>query len=155
MTQLDATDIKILNVLQEEGRITNKALSEKLGLSTTPIFERMKRLEKDGVIAKYVALLNYKKIDRKLTVFVSISLKNHTRSYLEKFIEEMNQYKEIQEVYHIAGDFDYMLKIVTRDIETYQKFILANLSVNSNIAHVKSQFVLSRDKYTTAYKLDS
>lgn len=154
MTQLDATDIKILNVLQEEGRITNKALSEKLGLSTTPIFERMKRLEKDGVIAKYVALLNHKKIDRKLTVFVSISLKNHTRSYLEKFIDEMNQYKEVQEVYHIAGDNDYMLKIVTRDIEAFQTFILAKLSVNSNIAHVKSQFVLSRDKYTTAYKLE-
>lgn len=154
MTQLDKTDIKILNVLQEEGRITNKALSEKLGLSTTPIFERMKRLEKSGVINKYVALLNEKKIDRKLLVFVSISLKNHTRSYLEKFIDEMNKYDEIQEVYHIAGDFDYMLKIVVSDMEAYQTFILAKLSVNSNIAHVKSQFVLSKNKFSTAYKLD-
>ena len=154
MTQLDATDIKILNVLQEEGRITNKALSEKIGLSTTPIFERMKRLEKSGVIKKYVALLDEKKIDRKLLVFVSISLKNHTRSYLEKFIDEMNKFDEIQEVYHIAGDFDYMLKIVVSDMEAYQTFILANLSVNSNIAHVKSQFVLSKNKFSTAFKLD-
>lgn len=153
MTKLDATDIKILNILQAEGRITNKALSERLGLSTTPIFERMKRLEKSGVIDQFVAILNQKKIDRKLTVFVSISLKNHTRSYLEKFIAEMQGYHEVQEVYHIAGDFDYMLKIVMKDIEAYQSFILAKLSVNSNIAHVKSQFVLSRDKYTTAYKL--
>lgn len=154
MTQFDKTDKEILKILQEEGRITNKALSEKLGLSTTPVFERMKRLEREGVIDKYVALLNQKKIDKKLVVFVSISLKNHTRSYLDKFIEEMNTFPEIQEVYHIAGDFDYLLKIVAKDIESFQKFILANLSVNSNIAHVKSQFVLSKNKYTTAYKVD-
>lgn len=150
---LDHTDIKILNLLQEDGRITIKALAEKLGLSTTPIFERMKRLEKDEVIEKYVALVNQKKIDRKLSVFVSISLKNHTRSYLQKFVEEMNSYNEVQECFHIAGDFDFMLKIVLKDMEAYESFILSKLSVISNIAHVKSSFVLSKNKYSTAYKL--
>ena len=154
MAQLDKIDKKILMILQLEGRITNKALSEKLGLSTTPVFERMKRLERDGVIEKYVALLNQKKIDKKLIVFVSISLKNHTRSYLDKFVDEMNTFHEIQEVYHIAGDFDYLLKIVSKDIESYQNFILANLSVNSNIARVKSEFVLSKTKHTTALTID-
>lgn len=150
---LDKTDINILNLLQEDGRITIKSLSEKLGLSTTPIFERMKRLEKDGVIDKYVALINQKKIDRKLSVFVSISLKNHTRSYLESFVKEMNSYNEVQECFHIAGDFDFMLKVVLKDMEAYESFILSKLSVISNIAHVKSSFVLSKNKYSTAYKL--
>ncbi|UXP30980.1 Lrp/AsnC family transcriptional regulator [Reichenbachiella agarivorans] len=153
MALLDEVDIKILDILQVEGRITNKALADRLGLSTTPIFERMKRLERDGVIRQYAALLDQRKIDQKITVFVFISLKNHTRSYLDKFIGEMNDYPEVQECYHIAGDFDYMLKIVSRDIDTYQAFILAKLSVNSNIAHVKSQFVLSKNKHTTAFKL--
>ncbi|MBU2912521.1 MULTISPECIES: Lrp/AsnC family transcriptional regulator [Reichenbachiella] len=154
MALLDEVDVKILSLLQAEGRITNKALAEKMGLSTTPVFDRVKRLEKEGVIKQYVALLDQRKIDKKLTVFVFISLKNHTRSYLDKFIGEMNEYPEVQECYHIAGDFDYMLKIVTRDIESFQSFILAKLSVNSNIAHVKSQFVLSKNKHTTAFKID-
>ena len=150
---LDKTDINILNLLQEDGRITIKALSEKLGLSTTPIFERMKRLEKEGIIDKYVALVNQKKIERKLSVFVSISLKNHTRSYLESFVKEMNGYNEVQECFHIAGDFDFMLKVVLKDMEAYESFILSKLSVISNIAHVKSSFVLSKNKYSTAYRL--
>ncbi|MCV9386735.1 Lrp/AsnC family transcriptional regulator [Reichenbachiella ulvae] len=153
MALLDEVDIKILDILQEEGRITNKALAERMGLSTTPIFERMKRLEREGVIRQYVALLDQRKIDKKLTVFVFISLKNHTRSYLDKFIEEINLYPDVQECYHIAGDFDYMLKIVSKDIESFQAFILSKLSVNSNIAHVKSQFVLSKNKHTTAFKV--
>lgn len=150
---LDKTDINILNLLQEDGRITIKALSEKLGLSTTPIFERMKKLEKEGIIDKYVALVNQKNIDRKLSVFVSISLKNHTRSYLQSFVKEMNSYNEVQECFHIAGDFDFMLKVVLKDMEAYERFILSKLSVISNIAHVKSSFVLSKNKYSTAYKL--
>jgi len=154
MAQLDSTDKKILRILQQDGRVTNKALSEKLGLSTTPVFERMKKLEREGVIEKYVALLNQKLIDRKLIVFVSISLKSHNRSYLDKFVDSMRTFPEIQEVYHIAGDFDYLLKIISKDIESYQNFILSNLSVNSNIARVKSEFVLSKNKYTTAIKID-
>ena len=150
---LDKTDISILNILQEDGRITIKALAEKLSLSTTPIFERMKRLEKDGIIDKYVALVDQKRIDKKLSVFVSISLKNHTRSYLHKFVDEMNSYDEVQECFHIAGDFDFMLKVVLKDMEAYESFILSKLSVISNIAHVKSSFVLSKNKYSTGYKL--
>ncbi|MEQ8924160.1 MAG: Lrp/AsnC family transcriptional regulator [Fulvivirga sp.] len=153
MAQLDKIDIQLLEILQQEGRITNKALAEQMGLSTTPVFERMKRLEKAGIIKRYVALLNAKKINKNLVVFVFISLKNHTRSYLEKFVEENRLYNEVQEIYHIAGDFDYLLKISTTDMDSFQTFIISKLSINSNIAHVKSQFALSQDKYTTAYKL--
>jgi len=147
---LDSVDKQIVGTLQKDGRITIKALAEQLNLTTTPVFERVKRLEKEGVISKYVALVNPKKVNRNLIVFISISLKNHTRSYLDKFVNEMRSYNEIMECYHIAGNFDYLLKAQMKDMEAFQQFILNKLSVNSNIAHVQSSFVLSKDKYSTA-----
>lgn len=148
--KLDKIDIKILDHLQEDGRITTKALAEKLGLTTTPVFERVKKLEREGVIDKYVALVNQKKIDKKLIVFVSISLKNHTRSYLDAFTKEMGNYPEVQECYHIAGNFDYLMKVVVKDMEAYEKFLYTKISVNNNVATVQSSFVLSKNKYSTA-----
>ena len=147
----DETDKKILNILQTDGRITTKALADKLGLTTTPVFERVKRLEKNGIIDKYVALLNQRNIDRKLIVFISISIKNHTRSYLETFSKEMESIPEVMEVYHIAGNYDYLVKVIMKDMEAYQKFILTRLSVINNIDHVQSSFVLSKNKYSTAF----
>ena len=148
--KLDAIDIKILEILQKEGRITTKALAEQLNLTTTPVFERVKRLEREGVIEKYVALLNQKKIDKKLIVFVSLSLKNHTRSYLESFVREIEGFDEVQECYHIAGNFDYMIKVIIKDMEAYERFLLTKISTNNNIATVQSSFVLSKNKYSTA-----
>ena len=148
--KLDKTDIKILELLQRDGRMTTKSLAEQLNLTTTPIFERVKRLEREGIIDKYVALINQKKIDKKLIIFVSISLKNHTRSYLDGFVNEMTAYNEVQECYHIAGNFDFMLKIILKDMEAYEQFIYTKLSVNTNISNVQSSFVLSKNKYSTA-----
>lgn len=150
---LDQTDKKILNILQKDARITTKALADQLELSTTPVFERVKRLEKNGVIDQYVALLNQKHIDRKLIVFISISIKNHTRSYLETFTEEMKSIPDVMEVYHIAGNYDFLVKVIMKDMEAYQKFILTRLSVINNIDHVQSSFVLSKNKYSTAFGL--
>lgn len=152
--KIDNIDIEILNILQKEGRITTKALAERLKLSTTPTFERVKKLEREGVIDKYVALLNQKKIDKKLIVFVSLSLKNHTRSYLDGFVKETEGFDEVQECYHIAGNFDYMLKIIVKDMEAYQQFLLTKISTNNNIATVQSSFVLSKNKYSTALMVD-
>lgn len=149
--KIDETDKKILNTLQEEGRITIKALSDELNLSPTPVFERVKRLEKEGIINKYVALLNPKKIEKKLIVFISISIKNHTRSYLEKFRKEVELIPEVMELYHIGGQFDYLVKVVMKDMDAYQTFILTKLSVINDIDHVQSSFVLSQEKHTTAY----
>ncbi|MFY0599767.1 MAG: Lrp/AsnC family transcriptional regulator [Cyclobacteriaceae bacterium] len=149
--RLDDTDKKILHILQKDGRITIKALADELGMTTTPVFERVKRLEKNGVIEKYVALLNQKQIDRKLIVFISISIKNHTRSYLETFTKEMESIPEVMEVYHIAGNYDFLVKVIMKDMEAYQKFILTRLSVINNIDHVQSSFVLSKNKYNTAF----
>ncbi len=151
--KLDSIDIEILDILQQEGRITTKGLAERLSLTTTPVFERVKRLERDGIIDKYVALLDQKKIDKKLIVFVSLSLKNHTRSYLDGFVKEVEGFDEVQECYHIAGNFDYMIKVIVKDMEAYQQFLLTKISTNNNIATVQSSFVLSKSKYSTALQV--
>lgn len=151
--KLDATDLAILKHLQENGRYTTKALAEKLNLSTTPVFERVKKLEKEGLIDKYVALLNHRKVGLKQTVFISVSLKEHTRSYLTRFIEEVDEHPEVMECYHIAGDFDFLLKVVVEDVEAYEKFILTKLSVIANIAKVQTHIALSKKKHTTTVSL--
>lgn len=151
--KLDSTDIKILEIMQGDGRITTKALADQLNLSTTPVFERVKRLERDGIIKQYVALLDNRKIDLMLTVFISISLTKHSRSYLEKFVKEVNQYPEVMECYHIAGNFDFLLKIVVKNMEIYEAFILNKLSTIANLGQVQSSFVLSKNIHKTAYSL--
>ncbi len=152
--KLDETDILLLKMLQENGRITNKALAEKLNLSTTPVFERIKKLEKEGLIDRYVALLNERIVGLKQTIFISISLKEHTRSYLEKFVEEINRYPEVLECYHVAGDFDFLLKVVVADVDAYEKFILTKLSTISSVGKVQTHIALSKKKHTTVLNLN-
>jgi len=152
--KLDKTDIKILEILQEDSRITSKALAVELNLSPTPVFERVKRLERDGIIRKYVALVDNKKIDLMLMTFISVSLTKHTRMYLEKFVKEVEKYPEVLECYHIAGNFDFLLKVLVKDIEAYEAFTLTKLSTIANLGQVHSSFVLSRNIHTTAYCLD-
>ncbi|MFY0594236.1 Lrp/AsnC family transcriptional regulator [Roseivirga sp.] len=151
--KLDSTDIKILEIMQHDGRITTKALADQLNLSTTPVFERVKRLERDGIIKQYVALLDNRKLDLVLTAFISISLTKHSRSYLEKFVNEVNQYPEVMECYHIAGNFDFLLKIVVKNMEVYEAFILNKLSTIANLGQVQSSFVLSKNIHKTAFSL--
>lgn len=153
MEELDLTDREILEILQEDGKITIAALSEKLGLTATPVYERVRKMEQSGVIKKYVALLDQKKVDKNLIIFISISLKNHARSYLTKFIKTIESYDEITECYHIAGNFDFLLKAQLKDMEAYQYFILSKLSVDNNIGQVQSSFVLSKNKYSTALEV--
>jgi DNA-binding Lrp family transcriptional regulator len=152
--ELDATDIKILEILQQDSRITSKALAVELNLSPTPVFERVKRLERDGIIKKYVALVDNKKIDLMLTTFISISLTKHTRMYLEKFVKEVEKYPEVLECYHIAGNFDFLLKVLVKDIEAYESFTLTKLATTANLGQVHSSFVLSKNIHSTAYSLD-
>ena len=153
MMKLDATDIKILEIVQEDARITTKALADQLNLSTTPIFERVKRLEREGLIKKYVALVDNKLLGLRLIAFISISLTKHSRSYLEKFVNEVSQYPEVMECYHIAGNFDFMLKVVVKNMEVYESFILTKLSTIANLGQVQSSFVLSENIHSTAYKV--
>ena len=153
MEELDTIDRQILQILQKDAKITTTALAAKFKLTATPVYERVKKMEQSGVIKGYVALLDQKKVDKNLIIFISISLKNHARSYLTKFKETVDRYDEITECYHIAGNFDFLLKAQLKDMEAYQKFILSKLSVDENIGQVQSSFVLSKNKYSTALPL--
>ena len=153
MEDLDGIDRKILKILQDDGKITITALAEQLKITTTPVHERIKKMEESGVIRKYVALLDQKMVDKNLIVFISISLKNHARSYLTKFQKTIDCYDEITECYHIAGNFDFLLKAQLKDMEAYQQFILSKLSVDENIHQVQSSFVLSKNKYSTSLQI--
>ena len=113
---LDKIDTQILNILQIDSNRTTKSIAEELSMTTSPIFERIKKLEKEGYIKKYVAVLDNKKIGLKLTVFIGITLQGHTRSYLEKFVKEINNFPEVVECHRVSGNFDYLLKLVVEDI---------------------------------------
>ncbi len=151
---LDTTDLKILQLLQKNARYTIKEIAAQLNLSTTPIFDRMKRLEKEGVIDRYVALVNPAKVGKTLFVFVHISLKEHARPEVEKFVEQVIGFKEVLECYHVAGDADFVLKVALANVEAYHEFVLDKLSVVNNIGKVESRFCLSVRKYSTEIPLE-
>ena len=153
--RLDATDQQLLILLQEDSNQTVKALAEKLGKSTTPIFERIKKLEKEGLIDGYSARINAKKVGLKQTVFIAISLQGHTRSYLEKFVNEINSFPEVIECHRVSGGFDYRLKLVVEDIEAYERFIITKLTLLPYIGNLQSHIVLSSSKETNRLDLSS
>jgi len=152
---LDETNLKILKLLQENCKISNKDLAERLNLSTTPVFERIKKLEKEGYIERYTALLNERKIGLKQTIFIGISLKGHTRSYLKNFSRQINEFPEIVEAYQVSGNFDFLVKLVLEDIDAYEKFVQTKLSLISDIRKVHSYIAIKKEKYTTFLDLDS
>lgn len=151
--QLDQTDTKILSILQSDSSRTTKSIAEELGMTTSPIFERIKKLERDGYIKKYVAVLDNKKIGLKLTVFIGITLQGHTRSYLEKFVKEINNFPEIVECHRVSGNFDYLLKLVVEDIEAYETFIISKLTLLPYLGNVQSLITLSTGKETNEIDL--
>ena len=148
-SRLDKTDIKILEILQNDCRITTKKLAEKLNLSPTPVFERIKKLEKEGYIDKYVALLNERKIGLKQTIFIGVKLKGHTRSYLQNFQNQVNSFTEVTECYQVSGNFDFLLKIVLADIDAYETFVQTKLSLISELGNVHSYIAIKNSKNTT------
>ncbi|MFT5752247.1 MAG: Lrp/AsnC family leucine-responsive transcriptional regulator [Flavobacteriales bacterium] len=151
--KLDPTDISILKLLQSNSNRTVKSMAESLGLSNTPVFERIKKLEKEGYISNYTALLNHKKLGLKQTVFIAISLQGHTRSYLEKFVKEINDFPEVVECHRVSGGFDYLLKLVVEDIEAYEKFIITKLTLLPYLGNVQSHIALSTSKETNIVDL--
>ncbi|WP_340155213.1 Lrp/AsnC family transcriptional regulator [uncultured Winogradskyella sp.] len=150
---LDKIDTQLLTILQKNSNRTTKSIAEELGMSTSPIFERIKKLEKEGYIEKYVAVLNNKKIGLKLTVFIGITLQGHTRSYLEKFVKEINNFPEVVECHRVSGNFDYLLKLVVEDIEAYETFIISKLTLLPYLGNVQSLIALSTSKETNEIDL--
>lgn len=148
--QLDAIDQHILAHLQTNSRITIKEIATQLNLSTTPIFERIKRLERNGIIEKQVTLLNAELLNLNLLVFISISISDHRKEALEAFVEQVIQFPEVLECYHVTGQSDFLLKVILKDIKGYNEFILSKISIVPHIAKVESSFSISTRKFTTA-----
>lgn len=149
--KIDQTDKEILRHLQQDALLTTKELASRLNLSPTPVYERVRRLEKDGVIKKYVALVDREKVLKDLMVFCSIRLKEHAQEAGAKFVQEIVRLDEVQECYNISGDYDFMLKIVVHDMREYQAFLMNKLASLENIGSTHSIFVMSEIKHETAF----
>ncbi len=152
MKILDPIDLRILDLLQEDAKLTNKEIAAQLGMSTTPVYERIKKLEEKGYISQYVALVDRKKLGFPLVAFCNVSLKEHSNKYLKIFEREVLSLNEVIECYHIAGAFDYLLKVLAQDMGTYQDFIVNKLAKLENIGNVQSSFVMTEVKYSTKIK---
>ncbi len=143
---MDKIDRSILNLLQKDGKITIKEIAERLSLTTTPIFERVKKLEREGFIKSYKAILDRKKAGLQLMVFCNVTLNLHQTDYLKKFEKDIQQFPEVVECYHVAGMFDYLIKIYAEDMESYQHFLSNKLASLENISKVQSSFVMTEVK---------
>lgn len=146
--KLDSKDISILKILQHRSNLTTKELAAKVNLSATPVFERVKKLEKEGYIKKYVAILDAEKLEKSLTVFCNITLKEHTREIGNQFVKDILTLDEVTECYNISGDYDFLLKVLVKDMKQYQDFVLNHLGSVQNIGSAHSTFVMGEIKNT-------
>ncbi|MBS7375667.1 MAG: Lrp/AsnC family transcriptional regulator [Muribaculaceae bacterium] len=146
MDTLDQTDLKILRILQQNARLTNKELAAQVNLSTTPVFERLKRLERNGYIKKYVAVLDAEKLNRGFIVFCNVKMRRLSKEIARDFMERMLNIPEVTECYNISGQFDYMLKIHAPDMRYYQEFVLNQLGTIENLGSLESTFVMDTVK---------
>lgn len=144
----DKKDLSILRLLQENARITVKEISEKVHLSTTPVHERIKRMEETGIIKQYATLVDNAKVKKGLTVICYVSLKQHGKNAGMKFIKTINELNEVIECFSISGEFDFMLKVVCEDMNAYYDFHVNKLSEIENVGHVQSIFVMGIIKQT-------
>lgn len=145
---LDQTDLSILKLLQQNARITVKEISDTVHLSPTPVHERIRRLESQGVIKQYVTLLDGAKVKRSLMVICYVSLKQHSKSAGGKFIKAILELNEVLECLTISGEFDFMLKVVTENMDAYYDFHVNKLSAIDNVTNVQSVFVMGVIKQT-------
>jgi Lrp/AsnC family leucine-responsive transcriptional regulator len=150
---LDAIDKKLLYLLQNDTKKTTKELSLKLHLSVTAVYERIKKLEREGIIDKYVVLLNRAKVEKGFVVFCHLKLIQHTKEFIDKFENEVIQLKEVLECHHVSGDYDYILKIVVKDMEAYRAFLVTKLTTLEHIGSTHSTFMISEVKSTTVVEL--
>jgi len=148
MPALDKIDLSILKLLQENARATVKEIAAKVHLSTTPVHERIKRMEQSGVIKQYATLVDHTKVKKGLMVICYVSLKEHSKNAGIKFIKSINALNEVVECYNISGEFDFMLKVVEENMDSYYDFHVNRLSQIENMGNVQSVFVMGVIKQT-------
>ena len=150
---MDAIDKKLLGLLQEDTKKTTKELSLILNLSVTAVYERIKKLEREGVIRNYVALLNRNKIEKAFVVFCHIKLIQHTKDVIHTFENEVVRLDEVTECFHVSGDYDYILKVSVKDMDAYREFMVTKLTGLQHIGSTHSSFMIGEVKNSTAFVL--
>ena len=150
---LDRLDRRILEVIQQDARISNADLAARVGLSPSPCWRRVRALEASGVIRRYVTLASPEALGLPVNVFVSITLERQVEGNLERFERAVLTRPEVMEAYLMTGDFDYLLRVVVPDIQSYQRFVLEQLSRIEGVASIKSSFALKQVQYKTALPL--
>lgn len=145
---LDDVDKELLRLLAQDAKMTTKDLAARVNLSASPVFERVKRLEANGYIKKYIALIDAEKLNFGLIIFCNIKLKQHDRIIGHEFITDMLRLDEVVECHNISGDFDFLLKVYARDMKHYQDFVLNKLGSVKSIGSTHSTFVMSEIKNT-------
>lgn len=147
MDTLDKIDLQILRILQKNSRLTTKELAAQVNLSTTPVFERLKRLEANGYIKKYIAVLDAEKLNQGFVVFCSVKLRRLNRDIAAEFTRIVQDIPEVTECYNISGSYDYLLKIHAPNMKYYQEFILNVLGTIESLGSLMSTFVMSEVKH--------
>lgn len=147
---IDETDLRILRELQKDSHVTTKELAARVHLSSTPVFERVRRMEREGYIRSYVALLDADKLDKSLCIFCNVKLKQHNCSLGNEFMDAVQNIDEITECYNISGEFDYMLKMYVRNMKHYQDFVLNVLGKLPSVGSIQSNFVMAVVKQSPA-----
>jgi Lrp/AsnC family leucine-responsive transcriptional regulator len=147
---MDEIDSHILEVLQRDGRITNQDLADRVGLSPSPCLRRVRFLESSGVIQKYVALVDPVAVGRSLQAIVEVRLDRQTSASVARFEKQILKYPQVVECYLMAGDWDYMLRVVARDLDEFREFCVNTLAKIDGVGNVKSNISMKRVKYSTA-----
>jgi Lrp/AsnC family transcriptional regulator, leucine-responsive regulatory protein len=150
---MDAIDKKLLGLLQNDTKKTTKELSMVLNLSATAVYERIKKLEREGVISKYVAILDRNKVEKAFVVFCHVKLIQHTKDFVTTFENEVVKLNEVLECFHVSGDYDYILKVCVKDMEEYREFMVTKLTALQHIGSTHSSFMIGEVKNTIAFTL--
>lgn len=145
---LDKTDLQLLRILQENGRLTIKELAAQVNLSSTPVYERLKRLENGGYIKKYIAVLDAEKLNQGFVVFCNVKLRRMNRDIAHEFTRMVQDIPEVTECYNISGSYDYLLKVHAPDMKYYNEFIINVLGTIDSLGSIESVFVMSEIKQT-------
>lgn len=153
MLKLDATDHRLLTMLQENAKMGVKAMARRLNMSKTPVYERIKRYEREGIIDRYVAIVNRRKLTTSMVVFCSVSLDSQKLAEITAFSDAVRGIPEVLECYLMGGANDFLLKVVVADLQAYHEFSSGKLAALPNVAQIKSTFVLNEVKRSTVFPL--
>ncbi|MCL6265760.1 Lrp/AsnC family transcriptional regulator [Flagellimonas myxillae] len=151
--ELDDLDKRLVNLLQQDCKKTTKQYADSLGLSKTAVYERIRRLERNGVITDYVALVDKEKTHRNFTVLCHIRLAQHIKENVLRFEREILKLEEVSECFHVSGDYDYILKVHVANMAKYREFMVAKLTAINNIGSTQSSFVINEVKHSTAISI--